>query len=208
MDRALDARTRTNPVSPWRLVCLLGIGSLWGLNEILVGNTLQLTVTALFLLAIGRVVLPLTGSSTALAGMAVLFRAVNAAPFYCHLAGIAFLGGAFDLTATCLLGRGRQSVHRGALVGAGSGLLSAFLFGATMTWIFLYRHWPEGGLGGVADHTFLSGGPAAIAGALAVPLGLWVGHELDRAACLRPRGILTAAAGTCVLLWAVGLTLV
>jgi len=204
MNGTADASMETRKIVPWRVVCLAAIASLWGMSELLGGPTLRLTATALLLLAAGRAVLNLPGSSVALALIAVLFRSVNAAPFYCHLAGIALLGVAFDVTATLLLREGRRPILRGALTGAGSAYLSAFLFAASMVWIFEYHSWPAGGIGRVAEHVFFSGGRAAIAGLVAVPLGLWIGHEFTRVAARHPRRILAATASAGALLWIIG----
>jgi len=171
---------------------------------VLGGPTLQLTWIALIILATARLVLNLPGSSIALAGIAVLFRAVNAAPFYCHLAGIALLGVAFDVTATILLRRGRLVLLRCALTGAITPLLSTFLFAASMVWVFRYHSWPAGGLDRVVEHVLRSGGPAALAGLVAIPCGVLLGNGLAGAATRHPRRILAAAATGCAILWAIG----
>lgn len=204
MDSNTEASLATGKLSSWRLACLAGIASLWGMSELLGGETLRLTATALLLLAIGRAILNVPGSSVALAAIAVLFRAVNAAPFYCHLAGIALLGVAFDVTATCLLRRGRVLLLPGAITGAASAYLSALLFAASMAFVFEYRSWPEGGFARVGDHLLNSGSPAALAGLLLVPLGLWIGRDVSRLATRHPKRVLAATAAACLLLWAMG----
>ncbi len=204
MNREADAATGTKRFAPWRLACLAVIASLWGMSELLGGDTLRLVATALVLMAVGRVILNLPGSSIALALVAVLFRSVNAAPFHCHLAGIALLGVSFDVMATLLLRAGQRPMLRGALVGAGSAYLGALLFAAAMVWVFEFRSWPEGGLGRVVEHVSFSGSRAALAGLFAVPLGLWIGRQLAGVAARHPGRMLTATATACVLLWASG----
>lgn len=204
MNETTETKTEPKRLTPWRLAVLAVLGTLWGMSEILGGDTLRLTATALLLMAVARVVLNLPGTSLLLAGIAVLFRSVNAAPFHCHLAGIALLGASFDLTATVLFRRDRLTWFRGILAGGVSAPLSAFLFASSMVWIFEFRSWPEDGIGRVGEHTFYSGGQAALAAVFAVPLGLWVGHELVRAAGRYPRGVLAATASGCAALWVAG----
>jgi hypothetical protein len=204
VNRTDNASTRSRTITPWRLVCVAGIGSLWGMSELMGGETLRLTATALVLLAVGRMILDLPGSSIVIAGIAVLFRWANAAPFYCHLAGIALLGVSFDVMATWLLRGEHNSVLRGALTGAGCAYLSAFLFAASMAWIFGYRSWPTGGLERVAGHVASSGSRAALAGFFAVPLGLWIGRGVTGVAARHPHRLLAAMASACALLWAIG----
>lgn len=199
-----EVRLDSKRITPWRLACLAGLASLWGMSELLGGPTLRVTATALLLLAIGRAILNLPGSSLAIAGVAVIFRAVNAAPFYCHLAGVALLGAAFDAMATLLLrGEGRMLL-RDALAGAASALLSAASFAFAMVYVFRFRSWPQGGFGRVAEHTFYSGGRAALLALLVVPLGLLIGRELSRVAVRHSRPLLAAAAGAGALLWLLG----
>ena len=111
---------------------------------------------------------------------------------------------AFDATATLLLRTEKRVLLRGALTGGLSALLGAALFATTMVFVFRYRSWPQGGIGRVAEHTFTSGGRAALLGILAVPLGLVIGRELTRVAIRHPRPLLAAAASACVVLWFLG----
>jgi hypothetical protein len=200
-ERATD-RTSPSTVTPWRVACLIGIASLWGLAEILVDSTVAVTAAALMLLALGRAVLNLPGSSVAMAGVAVLFRWTNAAPFYCHLAGIALLGVAFDLVASVLIRTGGRPVLRGALTGAGAAYLGAFLFASSMAWLLEVRHWPEPGK--VASHVLHGGSLAALAGVVAVPVGLALGRALADVADRHPRRLLAAAASASVMIWGWG----
>lgn len=204
MNQTTETAPKPKRINPWQLAALVVIGTIWGMSELLGGETLRLTATALVLLAVARVVLNLPGTSLALAGIAVLFRSVNAAPFHCHLAGIALLGAAFDLTATLFLRGGRMGFIRSAMTGAMTAYLSAFLFASAMVWVFEFRSWPEGGIGRVGEHLLYSGSRAALAGVFAVPLGVWLGRELTRVASRYPRGILAATASGCAALWVAG----
>jgi len=192
------------PIAPWQLAGLAVLATLWGLSEMLGGPTLRLTATALVILAVARIVLNVPGTSLALAGIAVLFRSVNAAPHHCHLVGIGLLGAAFDVTATLLIRQSRHPLLRCALTGATAALLSALLFAATMTWVVRFRSWPEGGLERVGEHVLASGGPAAMLGLVLVPAGVLLGHRLTQIATRHPRQMLAATATGCVVLWALG----
>ena len=95
------------------LMWLLLFGSIWGINEVFLGDILYrneiqnsaviLTIIALFLLAISRGMINKPGSSTLIGIFAVLFRLANTAPSYCHLLGIFLLGATFDVFASLLI---------------------------------------------------------------------------------------------------------
>jgi hypothetical protein len=191
-------------VTGWRVVCLVLLASAWGLSELIGGETVWLTARALLLLAAARALVNRLGSSSALAAIAVLFKSVNAAPFLCHLAGIALLGLAFDLTATLLWRDDDKPLLRGAFVGASSAYLSCFLFAAAMVWIFEYEYWAGGGLQRIGEHALSSGSRGALVALVVVPLGLWLGNLLARRAAGQPRTVLRAAAAASLALWALG----
>ncbi|MGD8396639.1 MAG: hypothetical protein PVF43_14315 [Candidatus Eiseniibacteriota bacterium] len=188
----------------WRLVCLLLLASAWGMSELLGGETIWLTTRALLLLAVARTLIDRPGSSSAMGGIAVLFKSINTAPFLCHLAGIALLGIAFDVAATLFWRDDARRFLRAALAGASAAYLSSFLFAASMVWIVHFRSWDGGGPGLVAEHTLTSGSLGAVAGLVVVPAGLWVGRHLDRRAAGEPRLALGAAAAGCLVVWIAG----
>lgn len=189
----------------FRPLCLLLLASAWGMGELIGGETVVLTAWALMMLVAARVLVNRPGSSTVLAAIAVLFKSVHTAPFFCHLAGIALLGVAFDLAAS-LLWRGdrRPTLLRAALAGVVSGPLSCLLFASSMIWVFEQRHWAGGGLERLGEHLLGSGSRGALAGLIAVPLGLWLGRAVARQAEGQPRAALGAAAAACLALWALG----
>ena len=106
--------------------------SAWGLSELIGGETLVLTAVALLLLATARTLVNRFGTSIAMAGIAVLFKSVNTAPFFCHLMGIILLGVAFDLAATLLWRDDRRAYIRAAATGAVGAYLSCFFFASSM----------------------------------------------------------------------------
>jgi hypothetical protein len=94
-------------------------GSLWGLSEVVVGKQLfdanipyasaGISAWAFFILAFARGVMNKPGTSTAIAGIAAVFRLVNAT-YVCHIFGIFLLGVAFDL-AFSLLAKHRKTIY-------------------------------------------------------------------------------------------------
>ena len=62
----------------------------------------------------------------------------------------------------------------------------------------------RGGIGKVADHVFITGSLAALAGAFLVPLGHRMGTGLDRVAVMRIRWVYGAALAATAILWAAG----
>jgi hypothetical protein len=197
-------RTRPVPTTAWRMVCLVLLGSAWGLSELVGGPTVWLTAVALFLLAVARAFMNRPGSSTAMAAIAVLFKSVNTAPFLCHLAGIALLGLAFDLMASLLWRDDRKPYLRAAFTGMLSAYLSCLLFGASMIWIFKFKHWAGGGFERLGEYMLSSGSRGALTAVVIVPAGLWLGGQLTRQAAGHPRTVLRAAAVTCLALWVLG----
>jgi hypothetical protein len=172
--------------------------------ELTGGETVILTAWALLLLVAGRVLWNKPGSSSAMAGIAVLFKSVNAAPFLCHLVGIALLGVAFDLMATLLLRGERKPVLRALFAGVSSAYLSCLLFATTMVWIVEYEYWAGGGIARVWEHTLYPGSRGALAALIAVPLGLWLGRALAQRAEGQPRAVLGTAAVASAVLWVLG----
>ena len=201
-----ESEVRSRPVmqAGWRMVCLVVLASAWGLSELIGGETIMLTAVALLLLAAARALVNRPGSSTAMAGIAVLFKSVNTAPFLCHLMGIILLGVAFDIAATLLWRDDRKAFLRAALTGAVSSYLSCFLFAATMAWVFNYKYWAAGGLARIGEHTLYPGSRGALVGLIVVPVGFWLGRLLARQAEGHPRTVLAAAVTTCLALWVLG----
>ena len=188
----------------WRVVSLAVLASAWGLNELIGGETVWLTAAALILLATGRAVVNRFGSSTAMAGIAVLFKSVNTAPFLCHLAGIALLGIAFDLMATLLWRDDRKPFIRAAFTGVISAYLSCFLFATTMIWIVKFKHWAGGGPERLGEYVLYSGSRGALTALVVVPVGLWLGRWMVRYAVSHPQLVLRVAVVACLALWVLG----
>ena len=189
-------------------------GSLWGLSEVIVGEGLWakslpytsvlLSAWALLMLAMGRGIVNVPGSSTAIGAFAALFKLVNAAPFFCHLLGIFALGIAFDVAATLLMKKTRKFSFRSLLTGVISVYGGYALFALLITYIIRYDVWTQGGLPKVLNHIFVSGSYAALTGLVAVPLGFWVGINGEVFAERRPRWAYAGAIVALVVIWALG----
>ncbi len=162
-------------------------GSIWGINEVFLGEILYrnevqhssviLTAIALFLLAVSRGLINKPGSSALIGTFAVLFRLANTAPSYCHLLGIFLLGAAFDVFSSLLI----KNEERTPLRWGAAGVLSAFInnafFALSITYIFRYDYWVAGGFSKVSQHIFISGSIIAVIAALIVPLGFFAGKN-------------------------------
>ena len=199
---------------PWQLVWLLFVASLWGLSEVVAGEGLYtlnlpyasvfLTVWALVILSLGRGLLNKPGSSTLIGCVAALYRMVNAAPFFCHIWGIVFIGVAFDLASSILMKEGRKFFLRGSLTGITSAYSGNAFFAVVMTWILRNEYWAAAGLPKVLDHVFISGSLVAAAASGIVPLGYWLGRKVDGLPTLRTRWAYSTLTLLVLGLWALG----
>ncbi len=189
-------------------------GSIWGMSEVFAGGILYasntphssifLTAWALFILAAARGIVNKPGSSLAIGAIATLFKLVNASPFICHLLGIFALAVAFDVTASLLLKKERRSVIWKSLTGVVSAYGGYALFALVITYIVRYEIWIAGGWPKVANHIFVGGSIAALAGAVIVPLAYLVGVNSGVLAERRPRLAYSASIAGVVVLWVLG----
>ena len=196
------------------LIWVFLFGSLWGLSEVVGGGALYaadlplasvwLSTWALFLLAFARAQNNTPGTSSAIGGIAALFRLVNAGPFICHLLGIFMLGVAFDLAATFLLKRRDRIFFRGGLTGIISAYGGYTLFALIITYIIQYETWVAGGWPKVAKHIFSSGSITALLSVLVVPLGLWLSRREGTTEAVRSRWAPASALVLTLFLWVVG----
>lgn len=196
------------------MVWLLFFASLWGLSEVVAGEgfytlnlpyaSVFLTVWALVILSLGRGLLNKPGSSTLIGCVAALYRMVNAAPFFCHIWGIVFIGMAFDLASSFLMREGRKFFLRGSLTGITSAYSGNALFAVVMTWILRNEYWTAVGLPKVLDHVFISGSLVAAAASGIVPLGYWLGRKVDGLPTLQTRWVYSTLTLLVFGLWALG----
>ncbi len=131
------------------IVMLFFLGSLWGFVEIFLGSFLYgvhlrlssviLTGLAFGILGISLAFLKKPGVGTIIALIAVLFRAINASPYYCHLLAIFLLGVGLDISLFIM-----KTNLRGPLIGIYGSMgawLGYFLFAIVITYIIKYKPW-------------------------------------------------------------------
>lgn len=160
-------------------------GSLWGINEVVVGSALSqnnipyasvlLAAYAFLILAIARGILNKPGSSTAIGVFAALFKLSNTVPFYCHLLGIFMIGLTFDVFSSLLMKDERKVSFKCSLTGVLSAYANNALFAVVMTYIVRYEFWAVGGSLKLLDHIFAGGSFTALLAGVVVPLGFWTG---------------------------------
>ena len=199
------------------IMWLFLFGSIWGINEVFLGEILYrnevaqssviLTVIALFILAVSRGMINKPGSSSLIGAFAVLFRLANTAPSYCHLLGIFLLGATFDLFSSLWLKNEEKSPIKWGLMGAASAFVNNAFFALMITYIFRYEYWVVGGMAKVSDHIFISGSISALLAAFLVPLGFLVGQNSGTFADRRPRWSYAGTILGSIALWIVALFL-
>lgn len=132
------------------LIWVLFFGSLWGISEVVVGKHLfdadipyasaWISAWAFFILAVARGGMNKPGTSTAIGGIAAVFRLVNAS-YVCHIFGIFLLGVAFDL-AFSLLAKHRKTIHiRSSLAGVVGAYNGHLIFALFATYIIRNPFW-------------------------------------------------------------------
>lgn len=195
-------------------IWLLVFGSLWGIMEVVGGEaffknnvphaSVWLSAWAFFILGISRGVINKPGTSSVVGATAALFKLVNAAPYFCHLLGIFFIGVIFDIAATLWLKNEKKYSWRTALTGIVSAYGGSTLFAVFIAYIFRYRPWVAGGTPKVLNHIFVGGSLAALAAIVLIPLGLKVGMSSGVASARRPRWATAGALVALVVLWTLG----
>jgi hypothetical protein len=198
----------TNPKN-WLWIILFG--SLWGVNEVLMGEFLArnnmphfsvfLAVVAFFLLATARGIVNKPSSSTMIGTFAVLFKLINATPFYCHLLGIFMMGMIFDVLASLLLKNERRVLIRRAMLGILSAYIGNAFFAIIITYIVRYELWTREGLPKVLSHIFVAGSLTSLFAAVVVPLGLSLGSTGRILAQRRPRWTYAGTLASIFAIW-------
>mgnify|MGYP001143595188 CR=1 FL=1 len=199
-------------IRTWAWILLFG--SLWGINEVITGESLfrnqtllasvWLAAIAFFILAIARGVVNKPGTSVVIAGIAAVFKLVNASPYFCHLLGIFLLGVAFDAAASLLLRGRREAALRHSLAGILSAYSGFAFFALIITYVVRYEYWVAGGSAKIIKHIFVSGSLAAACAAFLVPLGYKLGSLGWPALEKHPRWSSAGAAAGLILLWTLG----
>jgi len=195
-------------------VGLLLFGSLWGVVEVVVGEALfardvpyasvWLTAWGFLMLALARGAVNSPGSSAAVGSVASLYKLAFAAPYFCHLLGIFFLGMTFDIFATLLLKDKRAQAWKRGLAGALSAYSGYALFALVITYVARYGPWVAGGWPKVANHIFVGGGLAALVCLAVVPAGYWLGEKGWAAVAGHPRWAFAGALALTIAVWTLG----
>jgi hypothetical protein len=188
-------------------------GSIWGISEVAGGGALYamgiphssifLSAWAFFILAMARGLVNKPGSSTVVGGIAVLFKLINAAPFWCHLLAIFSLGVAFDIFASLLLKKKIRRFVPAALTGAAGAYGGFALFAILITYVIRYSFWVEGGINKVLNYIFLSGSIVALISLFLVPLGFRIGLASEHATVDKPRWVYAGTAAAVLFIWIV-----
>lgn len=204
--------------NPKNWLWLLLFGSLWGINEVVMGGVLSqnnvphysvfLAVIALFILAVARGIVNRPGSSTVIGVFAVLFKLANAAPFHCHLLGIFITGLAFDVFASVLMKNEKTAPIRSSLTGILSAYSGNAIFAFVIAYIVRYEYWTREGLPKVLSHIFVAGTITALLAAAAVPLGFRIGVTSGTLARRQPRWTSTGTVVGIVVVWILARVLV
>jgi len=174
---------------------ILLFGSIWGVLEVYLGETLYaadfrfpsvpINILALGVLAAARALFPQAGTSLAIGCCAILYKlaamhfGIAGTPVYlCHLLGIFCLGLSFEVFFGVLprtMGRAAAAdipaVGLAALAAA-AAYVSYALFAFSITYLFRYEPWVASGLPKVARHIGVAGTLAALGGAILVPLSV------------------------------------
>jgi hypothetical protein len=195
------------------LVVVLLAGSLWGITEAAGGEFLYangvgqasilLSLVALGILALTRFLVPMRGSSLAIALVAIGYRFLNVGFNACHLGAILCLGGVFEITASWL---GAQRLDRRAaqfVLGAVTGVVGFALFAGIMAYGVKDAFW-VGVPMKVATH-LLSGLVVGTAGLALVPLMHRASHRVnawvDSAVLARPLASFGVSAAILLVCW-------
>jgi hypothetical protein len=197
--------------NPKNWLWLILFGSLWGINEVVMGEFLStsgvphfsvlLTVIALFILAVARGIVNKPGSSTVIGTIAVLFKLANAAPFHCHLLGIFMIGLVFDVLSSVLIKSEKTSAIKCSLTGILSAYTGNALFALVITYIIRYEIWTSGGLDKVLGHIFVAGTLTAILAAIAVPLGFRLGFTSSTLSEKKPKWTYAGTVVSVFIIW-------
>ena len=200
--------------NPRNWLLLLAFGSAWGIMEVVGGEaffknnvpraSVWLTAWAVFMLAVARGLINKAGSSTVIGATATLFKLAYAAPYFCHLLGIFFVGVVFDAAATLWLKREKTSLWPAFLTGAVTSYVAYALFAVTITYIAQYGPWVSGGTPKVLNHIFAGGSWSAFASLIVTPLGLRIGRTSEPAFGRHAKWATAGAVVLLAVLWTVG----
>lgn len=166
------------------LLGILFFGSLWGVCEASLGGflysipslsaSIPLTIIAFMILTIAKIYFPFRWSATFIGSIAMLYKFLNTPFFACHILGIFLLGLSYDLVLNFL------KIKSKAVAGLVATYLGYILFALTITYIFRYHYWIQGGVPKILRYVGISGSLAALGNFAAVPLSFHFGQLLKK----------------------------
>jgi len=161
-----------------KLSWILFWGTLWGFSEVVLGKGLSdvdhasalLAIIAVILLLCARLQLNKPGSSAVIGLITILFKLINAAPFHCHLMGIAMIAMSFEAIAFLLMKKDDKSIFSMFSTSVLSTYLGHTTFALILTYIVKYKYWAQVGWPKVQNHIFVDGSLSAIGLLLLIPV--------------------------------------
>lgn len=166
------------------LLGILFFSSLWGASEAILGgflyrnqiaySSVMLTAVAFIILTIARVYIPWKYSATCMGFMAMFYKFLNTPFFGCHLLAIFLLGLSYDLVFNLI------KIKNKAILAILTTYLGYILFALSITYIFRYHYWIEGGFIKIIHYVGISGSLAAIVNSIIVPVSFDLGANLKR----------------------------
>lgn len=201
------------------LIIVLVCGTVWGCVEAGLGlipeypfSSVLPTLIGFMILALARTYLPQPGSSTGIGAIAMLYRAMTANGWPCHLWAVLLIGISFDVVAT-LVGKRSETETWRSITGPISAYLAYASFALTMTYIMIHippmahcaHWWVVLGLPKVLDYVAISGSLAAIGASVFVPLGYKFGKSLMGFSDVRLKPAFIGAMVLTLLLWLIGI---
>lgn len=153
------------------LIALILIGMVWGLSEIVIGKLLYssaipyasalLGVLSFLLLAVGRGLSNKLGSSLIIGLVALILKAVDVSPFYCHLLGILVTAISFEVAAV-VFHRYRSELRSRILLIATAAYINNALFALLNTYLLEQSYWSTNASSRIANYVFVDGTLLAI----------------------------------------------
>ncbi|NCS88702.1 MAG: hypothetical protein CO127_08420 [Ignavibacteria bacterium CG_4_9_14_3_um_filter_36_18] len=157
---------------------LLILGSLWGFFEMLALPIYILCAIGILILAMGRRVVDIPGTSILIGLIVCFYKTYSAHFFICQWAGVMALAGSFDFFTSIVFKENWFKKFNHVLVGVLTNFSALIVFVVTVTFIFIEPNWAEGGIDRALSYALRNTLPAAIiSGLVSAPLGVFVANK-------------------------------